>query len=116
MAQTQHPKYRTILCSNYSNAKYCPYGDKCTFIHSDDPSVANSHIVKRETKRKTELCKHWHGPQMTCNYGRKCDFLHDEPRQFYASVLVDNMPFFPPLYLPMSDQTIMSFRDALGSL
>ena len=36
-------KYKTKLCQKFSEEGYCPYGNRCQFIHSSTYSIGDKH-------------------------------------------------------------------------
>ncbi len=68
------PKYKTEMCKSWSEAGFCPYGNKCRFAHG-----------KQELFDKVVNCKKYKQKECMsffknkyCNYGSRCHFRHAE--------------------------------------
>jgi len=83
--------YKTQLCRYIKEKKRCPFGDKCTFAHSEKelkPKVTEVDS-RRSTvfdalktnssqfKYKTSLCDSF-SKTGACRFGAKCNFAHGE--------------------------------------
>ncbi|KAF9217114.1 hypothetical protein BGZ59_006428 [Podila verticillata] len=73
------PNYKTEFCNKYQEAGYCPFGDRCQFVHE-------FHELQRRRRAltyKTRVC--WSGDECRYqqNHGR-CVYLHGDetPKMF----------------------------------
>ena len=83
-------KFKTELCSTFSEAGFCPYGNKCRFAHGRDELFERP--VNHPNYRRNE-CNAFHSTGY-CNYGLRCHFKHNEnrgldntPRSYYTYLL-----------------------------
>ncbi|XP_069501268.1 mRNA decay activator protein ZFP36L2-like [Ambystoma mexicanum] len=76
---TQPPylRYKTELCSRYTESGTCSYDDRCQFAHG----LHELRVPSQHPKYKTELCRSFHSLGF-CPYGLRCLFIHspDERR------------------------------------
>lgn len=76
---TQPPylRYKTELCSRYTESGTCSYEDRCQFAHG----LHELRVPSQHPKYKTELCRSFHSLGF-CPYGLRCLFIHspDERR------------------------------------
>ena len=83
-------KFKTELCSTFSESGFCPYGNKCRFAHGRDELFDRP--INNPNYRRIE-CNAFHSTGY-CNYGMRCHFKHNEikglentPRSFYTYLL-----------------------------
>ena len=83
-------KFKTELCSTFSETGFCPYGNKCRFAHGKDELFERS--VNHPNYRRSD-CNAFHSNGY-CNYGIRCHFRHYEnkeientPRSYYTYLL-----------------------------
>ena len=61
-------KYKTEMCNKLPD---CPYGNKCTFAHTEEELRS----VDRGPAYKTVRCKNYERTG-SCSYGHRCRFIH----------------------------------------
>jgi butyrate response factor len=63
--------FKTELCKNYSENKFCRHGNKCQFAHG------KKELRKKnlEPNYKTKLCENY-AKRKKCPYGIRCYFAH----------------------------------------
>jgi len=83
-------KFKTELCSTFSESGFCPYGNKCRFAHGREELFDRP--INNPNYRRIE-CNAFHSTGY-CNYGMRCHFKHNEnkglentPRSFYTYLL-----------------------------
>ncbi|MGH0131986.1 UNVERIFIED_CONTAM: hypothetical protein FKN15_078288 [Acipenser sinensis] len=69
-------RYKTELCTRYTETGTCKYADKCQFAHGLQELRAPS----RHPKYKTEPCRAFHTAGF-CQYGPRCLFIHSPEEQ-----------------------------------
>uniref|UniRef100_A0A672HZL5 mRNA decay activator protein ZFP36 n=1 Tax=Salarias fasciatus TaxID=181472 RepID=A0A672HZL5_SALFA len=69
-------RYKTELCSSYSNSAACKYAEHCQFAHG----LHELRAPFRHPKYKTELCRNFHATGY-CYYGLRCLFVHGAAEQ-----------------------------------
>eukprot|EP01026_Neomeris_dumetosa_P047978 TRINITY_DN4135_c0_g1_i1.p2 TRINITY_DN4135_c0_g1~~TRINITY_DN4135_c0_g1_i1.p2 ORF type:complete len:381 (+),score=11.00 TRINITY_DN4135_c0_g1_i1:277-1419(+) len=60
-------KYKTEICTYWSETRTCQFGDKCDFAHGED----ELRLIDRHPKYKTEVCRTY-AQQGYCQYGTRC--------------------------------------------
>ncbi len=81
------PKFKTELCTTFTETGFCPYGNKCRFAHGREELFERP--VNHPNYRRSE-CNAFHSNGY-CNYGIRCHFKHHEnlkieniPRSYYT--------------------------------
>uniref|UniRef100_A0AAY5EY52 mRNA decay activator protein ZFP36 n=1 Tax=Electrophorus electricus TaxID=8005 RepID=A0AAY5EY52_ELEEL len=69
-------RYKTELCSRYTESGTCKYAERCQFAHG----LHDLHMPSRHPKYKTELCRTFHAAGY-CMYGSRCLFVHSLKEQ-----------------------------------
>jgi len=65
------PRYKTELCRNFKEKKFCAYGAECQFAHGEQ----DLRDVGRQHRYKTRKCQsYW--IKGCCVYGARCNFIH----------------------------------------
>eukprot|EP01063_Lacrimia_lanifica_P039640 TRINITY_DN8757_c0_g2_i1.p1 TRINITY_DN8757_c0_g2~~TRINITY_DN8757_c0_g2_i1.p1 ORF type:complete len:514 (+),score=178.82 TRINITY_DN8757_c0_g2_i1:45-1544(+) len=81
---SDHPKYKTELCTRWEAAGTCSYAERCNFAHGKDelldlaPELAAASAARAtEHNFKTKLCRAWeaHG---CCPRADTCTFAHGQ--------------------------------------
>ncbi|KAA6387895.1 MAG: hypothetical protein EZS28_016578, partial [Streblomastix strix] len=65
-------RYKTELCRNFMESKFCPYGDRCEFAHG----LSELRSLGKGPKRKIAECRAFHEGDIICYYGQRCRFAH----------------------------------------
>ncbi|XP_004574367.2 cysteine three histidine 1 [Maylandia zebra] len=69
-------RYKTELCTTYSDDGFCKYAERCQFAHG----LHELHVPSHHPKYKTELCRSYHTDGY-CYYGNRCLFVHSPTEQ-----------------------------------
>uniref|UniRef100_A0A669BRZ8 mRNA decay activator protein ZFP36 n=1 Tax=Oreochromis niloticus TaxID=8128 RepID=A0A669BRZ8_ORENI len=69
-------RYKTELCTSYSDDGFCKYAERCQFAHG----LHELHVPSHHPKYKTELCRSYHTGGY-CYYGNRCLFVHSPTEQ-----------------------------------
>ncbi|XP_030579089.1 cysteine three histidine 1 [Archocentrus centrarchus] len=69
-------RYKTELCTAYSDSGFCKYAARCQFAHG----LHELHVPSHHPKYKTELCRSFHTTGY-CYYGSRCLFVHSPTEQ-----------------------------------
>lgn len=85
------PRYKTEICSSYSDTGFCQYGNKCRFAHGKSELFGKS--VDHPKFRKSD-CLTFHSDGY-CKYGQRCHFKHNQylkverlHRSYYSLLLL----------------------------
>lgn len=68
------PKYKTELCTSFSETGFCQYGNKCRFAHGKSDLIEKN-IIHPKLKRSDCMTFLETG---YCKYGKRCHFRHHE--------------------------------------
>ncbi|KAJ8246770.1 hypothetical protein GJAV_G00255220 [Gymnothorax javanicus] len=71
-----YARYKTELCSRYTELGSCKYAERCQFAHG----LRDLRVPSRHPKYKTEPCRAFHGGGF-CAYGARCLFVHSPKEQ-----------------------------------
>ncbi|KAG9346645.1 hypothetical protein JZ751_006956 [Albula glossodonta] len=71
-----YARYKTELCSRYTELGSCKYAERCQFAHG----LRDLRVPSRHPKYKTELCRAFHTTGY-CAYGARCLFVHGPKEQ-----------------------------------
>ncbi|XP_036403556.1 cysteine three histidine 1 [Megalops cyprinoides] len=71
-----YARYKTELCSRYTELGSCKYAERCQFAHG----LRDLRVPSRHPKYKTELCRAFHTVGY-CAYGARCLFVHAPKEQ-----------------------------------
>jgi butyrate response factor 1 len=67
------PKYKTELCTTFSDTGFCAYGNKCRFAHGKNDLIDK--FMSHPKYRKSD-CLTFHTTGF-CTYGTRCHFKHN---------------------------------------
>ena len=76
-------KYKTELCKNWIQYRYCSYGNKCRFAHGPDDLV-NKQLYN--PRYKSKKCEAFHNTSY-CPYGPRCNFIHEDGYNYDNRIL-----------------------------
>ncbi|KAJ8405373.1 hypothetical protein AAFF_G00318460 [Aldrovandia affinis] len=76
-----YARYKTELCSRYTELGSCKYADRCQFAHG----LRDLRVPSRHPKYKTEPCRAYHTAGY-CAYGARCLFVHGSKEQRQAQL------------------------------
>ncbi|XP_064181789.1 cysteine three histidine 1 [Anguilla rostrata] len=71
-----YARYKTELCSRYTELGSCKYAERCQFAHG----LRDLRVPSRHPKYKTEPCRAFHAGGY-CAYGARCLFVHGPKEQ-----------------------------------
>ncbi|XP_061092349.1 cysteine three histidine 1 [Conger conger] len=74
-----YARYKTELCSRYTELGSCKYAERCQFAHG----LRDLRVPSRHPKYKTEPCRAFHAGGY-CAYGARCLFVHGPKEQRQA--------------------------------
>ncbi|KAJ8337650.1 hypothetical protein SKAU_G00366160 [Synaphobranchus kaupii] len=74
-----YARYKTELCSRYTELGSCKYAERCQFAHG----LRDLRVPSRHPKYKTEPCRAFHTGGF-CAYGARCLFVHGPKEQRQA--------------------------------
>eukprot|EP00250_Pteridium_aquilinum_P028085 c36562_g1_i1 orf=99-1604(+) len=84
-AGDQQRKKSSKPCRFFADGKECPYGDRCTFVHTTGDeahlgsgfgnSESGGTLAPPSVRFKTRMCARWERGE-PCNYGERCHYAH----------------------------------------
>lgn len=76
-------KYKTEICKNYEQSKFCKFGSNCCFAHGE--TELRTKFVSNEFY-KTKICRHFEHSGF-CPYGQRCQYFHFQSNRVYSEIL-----------------------------
>jgi len=76
-------KYKTEICKNFEQTKFCKFGNNCCFAHGD--AELRTKLVSNEFY-KTKTCRHFEQTGF-CPYGQRCQYFHFQTNRVYGEIL-----------------------------
>lgn len=96
----QNIKYKTELCRNFMETRYCPYEEKCQFAHGLGELEVAPPGHSLNDYRNRRCIKFWTYGE--CHYGVRCKFCHNAVKRqtmnnlkIYGSVILNEDHDFP---------------------
>ena len=76
-------KYKTEICKNFEQSKFCKFGINCCFAHGE--AELRTKTVSNEFY-KTKSCRHFENAGF-CPYGQRCQYFHFQSNRVYTEIL-----------------------------